>query len=69
MTMNKKNCPKCGSKDIEIEPYMDLNCILCKQCGYNEANQYEIYPENKASQKAKGKFTPYKAGGGKRTVK
>ena len=65
---NKKTCPKCGSKEIEIEKYLDLECILCNSCGYDEASQYEIYPENKVSQKAKGRFTPYKTGGGKRTI-
>lgn len=66
---NKKLCPKCGSKDIEIEKYMDIDCIVCNSCGYDETAIYEIYPEQKVSQKAKGRFAPYKAGGGKRVMK
>ncbi len=67
--MKSKTCPKCGSNNIDIERYMDIDCLVCKHCGYNETAQYEIYPEQKGSQKAKGRYTPYKTGGGKRTMK
>ncbi len=62
-------CPKCQSKEMVVEQYMGLPCLVCKNCGYDEASQYDLYPEEKTSQKAKGNFSPYKTGGGKRTVK
>lgn len=64
-----KPCPKCGSKETKTESYMDINVLICQNCGYDESTIYELYPEQKTSQKAKGQFTPYKTGGGKRAVK
>ena len=61
------NCPKCKSPNVRIEEYQGIDCIVCNDCDYDESQQYEVYPEHKTSQKAKGKFTPYKAGGNKRT--
>ncbi|MEK6921868.1 MAG: hypothetical protein AABX82_08315 [Nanoarchaeota archaeon] len=63
-----KLCPKCGSKETQSEAYMDITILKCKNCGYDESTLYEIYPEQKTSQKAKGQFSPYKTGGGKRTI-
>lgn len=62
-------CHKCKSKDIEIVDYLGVKCIVCRNCGFDETSQYEVYPEQKASQKAKAKHTPYKTGGHKRTQK
>lgn len=62
-----KPCPKCGSKETHREPYMEISILKCKKCGYDESALYEIYPEHKTSQKAKGQFSPYKTGGSKRT--
>lgn len=66
---SKKTCPKCGSTKTHREKYLDLECLQCESCGYDETAQYEVYPEKKGSQKAKGRYTPYKVGGGKRTIK
>lgn len=63
----KKSCPKCDSTRIHSENYMDIDVLVCDTCGYDESSLYDIYPEQKTSQKAKGQFTPYKTGGGKRT--
>ena len=63
----KKRCPKCNSDKIKIIKYMNINCIVCSNCGFDESSQYEVYPEEKKSQKAKGKYNVYKAGGPKRT--
>jgi DNA-directed RNA polymerase subunit M/transcription elongation factor TFIIS len=63
----KKNCPKCGSTQTKKEAYIEIDVLICKACGYDESSLYEIYPQQKTSQKAKGQFSPYKAGGGKRT--
>jgi predicted Zn-ribbon and HTH transcriptional regulator len=62
-----KKCPKCHSNKIELEDYMGAQCIICKECGYHEADELNISPEIKTSQREKGRYTPYKTGGGKRT--
>ena len=59
--MNK--CPKCGSKDIKVYQYLGIKTIKCKICGFDESAIYEVYPEQKTSQKAKGKYAVYKTGG------
>jgi len=60
---NNKKCPKCKSNNVKIIKYMDVKCVLCSNCGFDESKQYEVFPEEKKSQKAKGRYTPYKAGG------
>ena len=62
----KKNCPKCGSNKIKIINYMDIKCVVCKNCGFDESKQYDVFPDEKKSQKAKAGYTPYKTGGSKR---
>lgn len=62
-------CPQCGSENIEYYKFMGANCIKCKDCGFDEADELELYPEERGSQKAKGGFSPYKTGGGRRSVK
>lgn len=64
-----KTCPKCGSTKARSENYMEIDVLICDACGYDESTLYEIYPQQKTSQKAKGQFSPYKTGGGKRTKK
>tara|TARA_Y100000310_G_C20663819_1_gene806326 strand:- start:1325 stop:1537 length:213 start_codon:yes stop_codon:yes gene_type:complete len=59
-------CPQCSSENIKVIDYMGVKCKVCSECGLDERNLYEVYPEEKTSQKEKGKFSPYKAGGGKR---
>ena len=65
----KKRCPKCNSNKIKIIKYMGVECIICNNCGFDESSQYEVFPEEKKSQRAKGKYTVYKAGGFGRTKK
>lgn len=62
-------CPKCGSKDIKLISYLGIKAIKCKNCGFDESSVYEVYPEQKTSQKAKGRYTVYKKGGSQRTRK
>ena len=62
-------CPKCNSSKVKTVEYLGVKCIKCDNCGYNESQQYEVYPEEKTSQKAKGRYTPYKAGGSRRAKK
>jgi len=64
----KMKCPKCASANIIIEEYMGAQCIICNNCNYNQTAELDIYAENKISQKQKGRHTPYKTGGGKRTT-
>ena len=43
--------------------------IKCNNCGFDERVVYDVYPEQKTSQKAKGNYSPYKAGGSGRARK
>ena len=62
-------CPKCGSKEAKIQSYMNIKIIKCSNCGFDESTVYDIVPEQKTSQKAKGKYSAYKTGGHRRTIK
>ena len=65
--MNK--CPKCGSSDAKLIKYLGVPVIKCNNCGFDESAIYEVYPEQKTSQKAKGKYKVYKQGGSLRARK
>lgn len=65
----KNKCPKCKSSKIKTINYMGVKCVVCSNCGFDESKQYDVFPEEKKSQKAKGKYTPYKVGGFNRTKK
>jgi len=60
---NKKKCPRCNSNEVRIIDHMGIICIVCNNCEYDESKQYEVYPEDKKSQKVKNRYTPYKVGG------
>ncbi len=62
-------CPKCNSKKITVAEYQNIMCMVCKDCGYDERNLYDIVPEERTSQKAKAEHTPYKTGGAQRSQK
>jgi len=64
-----KICPKCSSKNISVVEYQDIMCMVCKKCGYDERDLYDLVPEERASQKAKGEHSLYKAGGAQRIQK
>ncbi|MEA3379116.1 MAG: hypothetical protein U9Q69_05795 [Nanoarchaeota archaeon] len=59
-------CPKCGSKNIKVEKIMGKDCIACLDCGYDDLS---IVAESQSSRKGKNKYSPYKKGGPKRTLK
>ncbi len=63
-------CPECGSKNLKKEND-DLigEYIICLDCGFDESLEYDVYPDEKKSQKAKGSYSVYKHGGGRRSVK
>ena len=65
--MNK--CPKCGSKNIKLYDYLGAKVIKCNNCGFDESSVYEVFQEQKTSQKAKGKYSVYKKGGTQRIRK
>ena len=62
-------CPKCGSDDVKIYDYLGVKTIKCSSCGFDEAADYDAVPEQRASQKAKGKYLVYRTGGPRRTMK
>ena len=62
-------CPKCGSFDVKSVKYLGVPVIKCSSCGFDESSVYEVYPEQKTSQKAKGKYNIYKQGGSLRARK
>ena len=62
-------CTKCGSGNVKFSKYMNIKIIKCSSCGFDESSVYDIVPEQKASQKAKGKYAIYKTGGSSRTRK
>ena len=64
-----KICPRCKSENIKEVDYMNVKCIICNDCGYDQRETYDVFPEDRETQREKRKFSPYKAGGGKRTLK
>lgn len=68
MTKNGK-CPQCKSAKIKMIDDNGVSFIQCLQCGYDELEDDDTFPETRTSQKAKGQYSPYKTGGSKRTQK
>ncbi|MFC1732020.1 hypothetical protein ACFL6I_17010 [candidate division KSB1 bacterium] len=64
-----KKCPRCGSKNVDDHEYMGAVCIVCKDCGYDEAAELDMYHGHRTSQKAKARHSPYKTGGSSRSKK
>ncbi|MBI2541426.1 hypothetical protein HYV80_01840 [Candidatus Woesearchaeota archaeon] len=62
-------CPKCGSDNAKLIRYLGIKVVKCSSCGFDESAVYEVFPEQKASQKAKGNYSKYKTGGSRRTAK
>jgi len=58
-----KKCPKCGSEDVEVIDE-ELGFIKCKHCDFDELE--ESYPQDRNTQREKGKYSPYKSGGARR---
>ena len=64
-----RKCPKCNSYNLEPYLYQSVEVIKCNDCGFDEGADLEQFPTEKTSQKSKGRYTPYKTGGAKRTRK
>jgi len=43
--------------------YQSVEIIKCGNCGFDEGSAYDVVPDEKTSQKAKGRYTKYKVGG------
>jgi len=67
--MKKKICPVCKSRDVKLVDYLEVKCIICYDCGFDERKHYNVFPEEKVSQKEKARYSPYKSGGLNRTKK
>ncbi len=65
----RKKCPKCNSEDLESVDYLNIKAVKCKKCGFDETEEYEVFPEQRETQREKTRFTPYKKGGRGRTKK
>ena len=62
-------CPQCDSENVEYYKFMGATVMRCKSCKFDEGEELELYPEERGSQKAKGGYSPYQAGGGRRSAK
>ena len=64
-----KICPECKSKNVEVVKYLGASCLVCKDCGYDERDTYDVFADERSTQREKRRYTPYRAGGGRRTSK
>ena len=63
-----KKCPICKSTNTVIEEVEGLDFLKCKDCGFDESEDWDLSdPGEKKSQKAKGRYSVYKRGGGGRS--
>ncbi len=63
----KKKCPNCGSDDVIIEGDEDISFLICKECGFDEGDEYESDLGERKGKSSGG--SPYKRGGSLRTQK
>ncbi|PIN79045.1 hypothetical protein COV16_05180 [Candidatus Woesearchaeota archaeon CG10_big_fil_rev_8_21_14_0_10_34_8] len=59
-------CPKCGSNKAKKEDYLGKEIIICDECGYDESEKYEAFPEERSG-RFKSQHSPYKTGGSRRS--
>jgi len=52
-------CPQCGSPKIRTYKKDGKNCIECSECYYDSCALEEQYPEEKTSQREKGRYTNF----------
>lgn len=55
-------CLSCGSSNVKQIEENGMEFIQCNDCGYNELEE-GVVPEQRTSQREKGKYSPYKQGG------
>ncbi|HIG92902.1 TPA: hypothetical protein HA242_03945 [Candidatus Woesearchaeota archaeon] len=61
------HCPKCKSPGVNITYHNGIPFLHCRHCGYNELAEEDTFPEDRTSQREKGRYSPYKTGGSGRT--
>lgn len=54
-------CPRCKSTNVKIINYLGTTALFCKQCNYDERNEFDESLQQKTSQKAKAGYAKYKA--------
>lgn len=64
-----QRCPRCNSDKVRFEKFIGIKCLVCSNCGYDERKELSTASGDRSRQKGKSSFTPYRAGGGKRTRK
>ena len=67
--MVKHHCPKCEETDVNIVEHMDVECVVCKTCGFDERDELEMASTERSSQKEKRLYSKYKTGGADRAQK
>ena len=68
--MKKRKCPKCSSQNVEMVEILGAEFLQCKACGFDESEEMlDVFPESRATQSGKSKFSPYKKGGSRRSQK
>ena len=61
------NCSRCNSNKINKYKYSGVECYRCLDCGFDSCAELDDVSQQRTSQKAKGKYSPYKSGGKSRT--
>lgn len=64
-----KMCPVCSSDDVKIVRYMNVECLICRDCGFDERDEYDVVPVERTHPEDKMNYSPYKHGGHGRTKK
>jgi len=60
--MAPNTCPQCRSEVVDVTRHNGLVFLHCRRCGYDDA-LHEVVPGQRTSQREKGRYSPYKAGG------
>ena len=63
----KEKCPICNSENVKRDDEDGFSFLICKDCGYDEAESYESDMGDRKSKSSGG--TPYKRGGSLRVQK
>ncbi len=63
----EKRCPVCDSEDVKSVEYKGRECLVCRDCGYDERETYDVYTEKRTKKDDHG--LRYKQGGPDRSKK
>ncbi|MBD3313949.1 hypothetical protein GF345_05900 [Candidatus Woesearchaeota archaeon] len=67
--MTARKCPKCKSADVQMVHYRGAKALVCSNCGYDEREDIDTFPEKRETQREKQRYSPYKTGGASRSGK